>query len=103
MKPSDSLDPLLASWQVESASCDREFGAEVWARIRAEPAPKVLGRRLTFPVALPLAAGLSLFIGVAAAVSVNHRQSLNLEAAAYARSIDPLLITAGAAHHHPAS
>lgn len=49
---------------------------------------------IRFPMALPLAASLAILAGIGAGVIANRSQADHRFAAAYARTIDPLQMTA---------
>lgn len=108
MKSSDPLSSLLARWRHDPAP-DSGFAEGVWVRIDAAPRSQVRGpiaALLRFPVALPLAAALAVMAGIGAGVAANRAEATDRFATAYARSIDPLQMTALSAgavapHHHP--
>ncbi|CAM3122745.1 hypothetical protein [Rariglobus hedericola] len=103
--PRDPLPSTLQTWKHEPAP-DAGFNDRVWARIRSceTTAPSIV---LRFPGALPLAASLAVLLAAAAgtttAFALNRSQSTERMAAAYARSIDPILMTDSRAvpHTHP--
>ena len=111
MKPSDPLSDLLRTWTYEPPA-DSDFNRSVWARIEQKtsaPRPaRGLAAIFAFPLAWnpALAAGfailLSAAIGSGAAMAYDHSAREKKMAAVYARSIDPLQMTANAApaHHH---
>lgn len=102
----DPLKDLLQRWRHEPTD-DPSFNAGVWDRInRAEsgqPAPvAVLPYRLLLPLAASLTLIASVAAGVSAGLSVTRTQTSDRMAAAYARSIDPILKAAtDHAHHQP--
>jgi hypothetical protein len=103
----DPISALLARWRHNPAP-DPGFPEGVWARIDAAreiQAPRPATLRLRFPLALPLAAALAVMAGVGAGVAANRAEATDRFAAAYARSIDPLQMSAlpagpAHAHHH---
>ena len=108
MTSPDPLSSLLQRWQPTPAPA-ADFATEVRRRLAATtPAPLPAHGLLAFlqrPLALPLAAGLAVVLGVAAAMSVNRSQVRDSMADAYARNIDPVQRTAagvtatGHVHH----
>ena len=102
MTDRDPLSSVLAEWQPQPDSAPT-FAADVRARLQAQPAftPSPLARILHFPAALPLAAGFAIMIGVFSALSMNRSETQSQMADAYARSIDPVWMTAASSHHHP--
>ncbi len=109
MTDSDPLSDLLQRWQPKPGPAP-DFAARVRTRIaRHEAAPmgSPWARLLAWPASLPLAAALAIIIGVASAVTVQQANTRQIMADAYARSIDPVRLTADGAtapHHdhlHP--
>jgi len=98
MNRSAFLDDVLARWQPDPPSPDPSFAAEVWQRIHSAPTRRA--SIIPFPLALPLAAGLAVLLGVGSALHVNTRHARDAGAAAYARSIDPLQMADSRAHPH---
>ncbi|MCF3650421.1 hypothetical protein [Synoicihabitans lomoniglobus] len=101
MTQRDPLSDLLTQWQ-PAPDAAPEFAARVHARLAsAAPAPGVITRILQFPATLPLAAAFAVMIGVASALAISRTQNQNLMADAYARSIDPVQLTASTHVHQP--
>jgi hypothetical protein len=110
MNDDDSLSPLLKTWRHQPPDA-RGFNRGVWSRLQANSAPKesgVFGRLLHFPIAgaswaMPVAASfallLSLAAGSGAALAYESLTHDDRMAAEYARSIDPLQMSAP--HSHP--
>jgi hypothetical protein len=109
MKSANPLSSLLARWRHEPAP-DAGFAEGVWLRI--DDASSRPGRRpimaelLSFSKALPLAAAFAVMAGIGAGVLANRAEATDRFAAMYARSIDPLQMSAlpagpAALHHHP--
>lgn len=100
MTDRDPLSSVLAQWQPQPDSAPT-FAAEVQARLREPPASEAppLARILQFPATLPLAAGFAIMIGVFSAISMNRSEAQSQMADSYARSIDPVWMTAST--HHP--
>lgn len=100
MHDRDPLAELLSHWQPTPAEAP-DFAAEVHRRLRraqpragAIPTGGRFARLVAFPIALPLAAGIAIVLGVTTALTLNHAQLQDRMANAYARSIDPLQMTA---------
>lgn len=108
MNDRDELSVLLRTWRHDPAPAP-DFASGVWRRLRTADRPvatRRLGDLLRFPLpfALPIAAGFAVVLGVTAGLASNRTQATERMAAAYARTIDPILMTsAGAAntHAHP--
>lgn len=103
---SDSLSTLLRTWRHQPSDAP-DFNAAVWARIRAQEraASMPLAVVRSFRWTLPLAAGFtviaSVAFGVGAGLAVSRSQTADRMAAAYARSIDPILMSGSDARLHP--
>lgn len=100
----DPLKDLLQRWRHEPPPAPT-FSAGVWARIEgADEAPqesKVLPFRQWLPLAASLMLIASVAAGVSAGLSVTRSQTADRMAAAYARSIDPLLKASSDHVHQP--
>lgn len=102
----DPLKDLLQRWRHEPAA-EPMFNAGVWDRIHqadaGRPAPAaVLPFRLLLPIAASLTLIASVAAGVSAGLSVTRTQTSDRMAAAYARSIDPILkASTDHVHHQP--
>ena len=94
----DPLDDVLARWQPDPPSPDPSFAAEVWQRIPAAPPSRA--SISPFSLALPIAAGLAVTLGVGSALYVNTRHARDASADAYARSIDPFQMADTRAYPH---
>ena len=102
MNESDPLSNLLSRWQ-PAPEADPTFAETVRSRINDTGVPAssgIVGQILRFPATLPLAAGFAVVIGVSAAVSLDQRRNTAEMAEAYARSIDPIWMTAEPEHQH---
>lgn len=105
MNDRDELSALLRRWRHDPAP-DPRFAAGVWQHIRtAEPvaSPSRAGELLRFPLrfALPIAAGFAVILGITAGLASSRSQATERMATAYARTIDPILMTsAGSAETH---
>lgn len=100
----DPLKDLLLRWRHEPPPAPT-FQAGVWDRI-AQASDALRGATvLPFRQLLPLAASLTLIASVAAGIglglSVTRSQTADRMAAAYARSIDPMLKATTDHVHHP--
>jgi len=110
MNDDDSLSPLLKTWRHQPPEA-RDFNRTVWSRLQANTTskePGAFGRLLHFPIvgvrwAMPVAASfallLSLAAGSGAALAYESLTHDDRMAAEYARSIDPLQMSAP--HSHP--
>jgi hypothetical protein len=109
MNDDDSLSTLLKTWQHPPREAS-DFNRGVWTRLQAEPASKeagAFGRLLVFPLigarrAMPIAASLAFLLSLATGSGVAFAyESLTHDdrmASEYARTIDPLQMTAPHAH-----
>ena len=98
MTDRDPLSSVLAHWQPEPTPAP-DFNAAVHRRLTSAPQRSRLTRILQFPVTLPLAAGFAIMLGVVSAWTLNRAETQAHMADAYARSIDPVWMTASS--HHP--
>lgn len=100
----DPLQDLLQRWRHEAPPAPA-FRDAVWARIAQAETASPVAPLIPFRLILPLAASLTLIASVAAGVgaglSVARSQTADRMATAYARSIDPLLKSAGEHVHQP--
>lgn len=88
MLESDNLNTLLDQWKV-TPSVQTDFSAKVQQRLREQPQTNLLARVIAFPATLPLAAGLAVWLGISAALTLDQARDQDQLATAYARSIDP--------------
>lgn len=95
----DPLSDRLREWAPPPPAFDPAFSARVQARLRAAPADWTAAFRLTAAACVLLGVGLGVAGGLRAPAGHSNEQF----AAAYARSIDPLLMAADArgGHVHP--
>jgi hypothetical protein len=102
MTDRDPLSSVLAHWQPQPDAAP-DFGSTVQARLQAQvdARPATWARMLQFPATLPLAAGFAIMLGIGSALSMNRSETQSQMADAYARSIDPVRMTASS--HHPES
>ncbi len=89
---------MLARWKPEPATAP-DFNTAVHRRLRSAHQRSRLTRILQFPATLPLAAGFAIMLGIVSAWSINRAETQAHMADAYARSIDPVWMTASS--HHP--
>ena len=100
------LSRLLQSWQPHPPEAAPEFSHAVWARIERAAAPSqragLFGLPATVRAAACWAVALSAFGGSAAAYAYDSLTRDERMAAAHARAIDPLQITAAprTVHRH---
>jgi len=109
MNDEDSLSPLLKTWRHQPREAPG-FNRSVWTRLQAESASRKtsgLGHLLHFPLArarwaMPVAASLALLLSLAAgsgaALAYESFTLKDRMAGEYARSIDPLQMSAPHAH-----
>jgi hypothetical protein len=93
---------LLRSWRPARPEASAEFNDCVWTRIRRQSAPSVRMLGLSLRAAACWAAALSAFGGSAAAYAYDSLTREERMAAAHARAIDPVQITAApnTVHRH---
>lgn len=94
------LSDRLREWTGQAPAFDPAFSARVQSRLRAAPPAGWTG---AFRLAAAACVLLGVGLGVAGGLRAPAGPSNDRLAAAYARSIDPLLMTAGSAagHAHP--
>ena len=109
MNDQDPLSALLKTWRHQPRETP-EFNRGVWTRLQAKPVTEessLLGRLFHFPLAsarwaMPIAASvlvlLSLAAGSGAAFAYESATRDERMAAEYARSIDPLQMSAPQTH-----
>ncbi len=96
----DPLSDRLREWALPPPAFDPAFAARVQTRLHAGPSTGWSGAfRLTAAACVLLGVGMGVAGGLRAPAGHSNEQL----AAAYARSIDPLLMTADArgGHAHP--
>ena len=98
MTDRDPLSSVLAHWQPKPMAAP-DFAKTVQARLAPAERATAWARMLQFPATLPLAAGLAIMLGVVSAWSMNRSEIQDQMADAYARSIDPVWMTASS--HRP--
>ena len=98
MTDRDPLSSALAHWQPEPAPSP-DFNAAVHRRLKSADRRNRWARIPQFPATLPLAAGIAIMLGVVSAWTLNRAEVQDHMADAYARSIDPVRMTASS--HHP--
>lgn len=94
MTTPDSLRSLLRRWQHTPAPAP-DFATGVWARIEAVRHDE--RAILAFRWALPIAASLALFLGIAAARNQARQEHSARMADSYIRTVDPIQQVG---HHH---
>jgi hypothetical protein len=101
-----SLSRLLKSWQPRTPEPVPDFGENVWGRIQRSPSSTPSDGLFRFPSTLRAAAcwaaALAAFGGSAAAFAYDSLTRDERMAAAHARAMDPIQITAApnTVHRH---
>ena len=91
MENRDPLSDLLQRWQPQPASRP-DFANEVEERIAAAESTEP-GGMLRFPALLPWAAAIAILIGSVSGIGLSRLEHKSTMADAYARSIDPVMMT----------